>query len=185
VRGGAPGTPETDALDPTCLVERVDAIVLSGGSAFGLAEASGVMNWLAAQGRGFRVADAVVPIVPAAILFDLLNGGEKAWGERTPYATLGRAAAVAAARTFSLGTAGAGYGARAGTLKGGLGSASAIGADGLQTGALVAVNSHGDTVMPGTACFWAWALARNDEVGRQTPPASRSNGSSKQTNASA
>jgi len=171
VRGGAPGTRETDALDPTCLVDRVDAIVLSGGSAFGLEAASAVMNWLAAKGRGFRVADAVVPIVPAAILFDLLNGGDKAWGERPPYAGLGRAAALAASQTFNLGTVGAGYGARAGTLKGGLGSASAIDADGLQTGALVAVNSRGETVMPGSACFWAWALARNEEVGRQIPPA--------------
>jgi L-aminopeptidase/D-esterase-like protein len=170
VRGGAPGTRETDALDPTCLVDRVDAIVLSGGSAFGLEAASGAMNWLAVQGRGFRVGSAVIPIVPAAILFDLLNGGDKEWGERPPYAALGRAAAIAAASTFGLGTAGAGYGARAGALKGGLGSVSAVSEDGLQVGAVAAVNSRGNAVMPGSACFWAWALARNGEVGRQTPP---------------
>src|SRR5215470_7704562 len=139
VRGGAPGTRETDALDPTSLAGRVDAAVLSGGSAFGLEAASAVMNWLAAQGRGFRVGSALVPIVPAAILFDLLNGGAKGWGEQPPYAVLGRASAIAA--------------------------------DGLQIGALVAVNSRGDTVMPGTSCFWAWALARNGEVGAQVPPA--------------
>jgi len=171
VRGGAPGTRETDALDPTSLAGRVDAVVLSGGSAFGLEAASAVMNWLAAQGRGFRVGSALVPIVPAAILFDLLNGGAKGWGEHPPYAALGRAAALAAADRFKLGNVGAGYGAKSGTLKSGLGSASAIAADGLQIGALVAVNSRGDTVIPGTSCFWAWALARNGEVGAQVPPA--------------
>src|SRR4029077_11372607 len=84
VRGGAPGTRETDSLDPTCLVDRVDAVVLSGGSAFGLEAGSGVTNWLAVQGRGFAVGSAIVPIVPAAILFDLLNGGAKDWGEYPP-----------------------------------------------------------------------------------------------------
>jgi L-aminopeptidase/D-esterase-like protein len=171
VRGGAPGTRETDALDPTSLAGRVDAVVLSGGSAFGLEAASAVMNWLAAQGRGFRVRSALVPIVPAAILFDLLNGGAKDWGEQPPYAALGRAAALAAAHRFKLGSAGAGYGAKSGTLKGGLGSTSVIAADGLHIGALVAVNSRGETVMPGSSCFWAWALTRNGEVGAQVPPA--------------
>ena len=171
VRGGAPGTRETDALDPTCLVDRVDAVVLSGGSAFGLEAGSAVVNWLAAQGRGFVVASAVVPIVPAAILFDLLNGGAKDWGEHPPYAALGRAAALAAGPRFALGNGGAGYGAKAGALKGGLGSASALAADGLQVGALAAVNAHGSTVMPGSSCFWAWALAREGEVGAQAPPA--------------
>ena len=170
VRGGAPGTRETDALDPSCLVDRVDAVVLSGGSAFGLEAASAVMNWLAAQGRGFKVGSAVVPIVPAAILFDLLNGGAKDWGEQPPYAALGRTAAIAACRRFRLGNVGAGYGAKAGTLKGGLGSASAVAADGLQVGALVAVNARGDAVMPGSACFWAWALAQDGEIGLQLPP---------------
>ncbi len=171
VRGGAPGTRETDALDPTCLVDRVDAVVLSGGSAFGFEAGSGVTNWLAVQGRGFAVGSAIVPIVPAAILFDLLNGGAKDWGEYPPYAALGRAATIAAARSFALGNAGAGYGAKAGALKGGLGSASAIAADGLQVGALAAVNAHGETVMPGSSSFWAWALAREGEAGTQLPPA--------------
>src|SRR4029077_2442978 len=135
VRGGAPGTRETDSLDPTCLVDRVDAVVLSGGSAFGLEAGSGGTNWLAVQGRGFAVGSAIVPIVPAAILFDLLNGGAKDWGEYPPYAALGRAATIAPARSCALGNAGAGYGAKAGPLKGGLGSASALAADGLQVGA--------------------------------------------------
>jgi L-aminopeptidase/D-esterase-like protein len=170
VRGGAPGTRETDSLDPTCLVDRVDAVVLSGGSAFGLEAGSGVTNWLAVQGRGFAVGSAIVPVVPAAILFDLLNGGAKDWGEYPPYAALGRAATIAAARSFALGNAGAGYGAKAGPLKGGLGSASALAADGLQVGALAAVNARGETVMPGSSCFWAWALAQAGEVGAQAPP---------------
>jgi len=170
VRGGAPGTRETDALDPVTLTERVDAVVLSGGSAFGLEAAGGVMGWLAAEGRGFRVGSALVPIVPAAILFDLLNGGEKGWGETSPYAALGRAAGIAAGVTFPLGNAGAGLGTKAGALKGGLGSASDVSEDGMQVGALVAVNSRGDTTMPGSACFWAWALARAGEVGEQRPP---------------
>ena len=171
VRGGAPGTRETDALAATTLVEHVDALVLSGGSAFGLEAASAVMNALALQGRGFPVGTARVPIVPAAILFDLLNGGDKAWGESPPYAALGRAALAAAKTTFDLGNAGAGFGARAGSLKGGLGSASTVSADGLQVGALVAVNSHGETTMPGSSCFWAWALAQPGDVGQQHPPA--------------
>lgn len=170
VRGGAPGTRETDALDPSCLVETVDAVVLSGGSAFGLEAASAVMNWLAAQGRGFPVGTARVPIVPAAILFDLLNDGDKAWGETPPYAALARAACVAADRDFRLGNAGAGLGAKAGALKGGLGSASAVTPDGLEVGALVAVNAHGETVMPGETCFWAWALEQREELGGQAPP---------------
>ena len=172
VRGGAPGTRETDALAATTLVERVDAVVLSGGSAFGLEAASAVTSALAAQGRGFPIGTARVPIVPAAILFDLLNGGDKAWGESPPYAALGRAALDAVGQSFALGNAGAGFGARAGSLKGGLGSASVVGADGLQVGALVAANSHGETTMPGSSCFWAWPLALpGDDVGPQRPPA--------------
>jgi L-aminopeptidase/D-esterase-like protein len=170
VRGGAPGTRETDALDPSSLVETVDAVVLSGGSAFGLEAASAAMTWLAARGRGFPVGTTRVPIVPAAILFDLLNGGDKDWGESPPYAALGRAACAAAGESFALGNAGAGYGAKAGTLKGGLGSVSAVTADGLQMGVLVAVNAHGETVMPGESCFWAWPFERQGELGGQRPP---------------
>ena len=170
VRGAAPGTRETDALDPTGLVERIDAVVLSGGSAFGLDAASGVMGWLADRKRGFKVGTAIVPIVPAAILFDLLNGGDKGWGEIPPYRELGRKAVTLAGTEFSLGNAGAGLGARAGRLKGGLGSASAITADGIEIGAIVAVNSFGSVTMPGSSCFWAWALEQGNEFGGAAPP---------------
>jgi L-aminopeptidase/D-esterase-like protein len=170
VRGGAPGTRETDAFDPACLVETADAVVLSGGSAFGLDAASAVTAWLAARGHGFAVGTARVPIVPAAILFDLLNGGDKAWGESPPYAALGRAACAAASAEVALGNAGAGHGAKAGGLKGGLGSASALTGDGFQVGALVAVNAWGSAVMPGGTCLWAWPFERCGELGGQTPP---------------
>ncbi len=170
VRGGAPGTRETDALDPSSLAETVDAVVLGGGSAFGLEAASTVMNVLAAQGVGFPVGSARIPIVPAAILFDLLNGGDKTWGETPPYGDLGRTACRLAGPDFSLGNAGAGLGAKAGGLKGGLGSASIVTEDGITVGALVAVNAVGDTVMPGSTAFWAWPFERNGELGRQSPP---------------
>jgi L-aminopeptidase/D-esterase-like protein len=175
VRGGAPGTRETDALDPSCLVERVHAVVLSGGSAFGLDAAGAITAALGASGIGFPLGTARVPIVPSAILFDLLNGGAKDWGETPPYRALARIALAAAeqpdgAEAFALGNAGAGYGAKAGRLKGGLGSASAVDADGLQVGALVAVNSWGEVVMPGSGCFWAWPLEQDGEFGGRQPP---------------
>ncbi len=169
VRGAAPGTRETDLLDPTCLVERIDAIVLSGGSAFGLEAPAGVMNWLAEQGRGFAVGSARIPIVPGAILFDLLNGGDKAWGAEPPYRELGRRAAESAGADFALGNAGAGYGARAGPLKGGLGSVSAVDSP-LQVGALMAVNACGGVTIPGTSTLWAWPFERGNELGGQPPP---------------
>src|SRR5438067_716566 len=124
VRGGAPGSRETELLDPAALVERVDAIVLSGGSAFGLDAAAGVMDWLAEQGRGFEVGGIRVPIVPAAILFDLAFPGRRHWSGPPPHRALGRAAAERAGAEFALGNAGAGLGAKAGRLKGGIGSAS-------------------------------------------------------------
>lgn len=170
VRGGAPGTREISGLDPSCLVERVDAVVLSGGSAFGLDASSGVSSWLAARGRGFPAGAARVPIVPGAILFDLLNGGDKDWGEEPPYRALGRAACENAAADFALGNAGAGLGASAGALKGGLGSASAVTGDGLQVGALVAANPVGSAVMPDSSTLWAWALEQRGELGGQPPP---------------
>ncbi|MSP84178.1 MAG: peptidase S58 family protein [Alphaproteobacteria bacterium] len=170
VRGGAPGTRETEALDPTCLVDRADAVVLSGGSAFGLDAAGGVMAWLAARGRGFAVGEARVPIVPAAILFDLLNGGHKAWGHEPPYRRLGQDACVAAALDFALGNAGAGLGAMAGSLKGGLGSASAVTSDGLQVGALIAANPVGSPLIGDGPTLWAWSLEQNGEMGGQVPP---------------
>ena len=119
VRGGGPGTRETALLDPAQTVEGIDAIVLSGGSAFGLDSASGVQAWLREQGRGFHIRDAVVPIVPGAIMFDLLNGGDKNWGRYPPYRELGYQAAQGAGSDFTLGSAGAGLGATTATLKGG------------------------------------------------------------------
>jgi L-aminopeptidase/D-esterase-like protein len=170
VRGGAPGTRETDLLDPSCRVDQIDAICLSGGSAFGLSAADGVMRWLKDRGRGYAVADVVVPIVPTAILFDLLNGGDKQW-DWPPYRELGFAAADNAARDFTLGNAGAGLGARAGNLKGGLGSASAVDeSSGLQVGALVAVNARGYTTMGDMPQFWAWPLEQQGEFGGLPPP---------------
>jgi L-aminopeptidase/D-esterase-like protein len=159
VRGGAPGTRETDALAPENLVDAVDAVVLSGGSVYGLAAADGVVAWLGARGRGFGLAPnpdvPPSPVVPGAILFDMANGGLKAWGEAPPYRDLGRDAVAAAAETFRLGTAGAGYGAMAGALKGGIGSASMVTADGFAVGAVVAVNCWGSVVAPGGRSFWA------------------------------
>ena len=172
-RGGGPGTRESDALRPENLVEEVDAIVLSGGSSYGLAAASGVTDWLGARGRGFRLRHSPLasPVVPAAILFDLTNGGEKSWGERSPYSRLGREAIeMASHANISLGNVGAGYGAQAGQYKGGLGSASIITAEGVQVAALMAVNSFGSVVMPDTACFWAWPFEQSAEFGGHPPP---------------
>lgn len=170
VRGGAPGTRDTDLLDPSCRVDRVDGICLSGGSAYGLSSADGVMRWLRERGRGLAVADVVVPIVPTAILFDLLNGGDKQW-DWPPYRDLGYDATGCATRDFALGNAGAGLGAKAGNLKGGLGSASAVDpASGLQVGALVAVNARGYTTMGDMAQFWAWPLEQGKEFGGLPPP---------------
>lgn len=170
VRGGAPGTRDTDLLDPSCRVDRVDALCLSGGSAYGLSAADGVMRWLRDRGRGLAVADVVVPIVPTAILFDLLNGGDKSW-DWPPYRDLAYDATGTASRDFALGNAGAGLGAKAGNLKGGLGSASSIDpASGLQVGALVAVNARGYTTMGDMPQFWAWPLEQGSEFGGLSAP---------------
>ncbi|MFB2594439.1 P1 family peptidase [Paracoccus sp. p4-l81] len=154
VMGGAPGTRETDLLAPDKLVQGVDALVLAGGSAFGLAACDGVAAGLRAQGRGFAVGDQLVPIVPGAILFDLLNGGDKGWDDN-PYPALGRAALNAAARDFDLGTAGAGHGATTHGLKGGIGSASIVLDRGFTVGALVVVNSLGSVIRGNGPGFWA------------------------------
>ena len=164
VMGGAPGTRETDLLAPDRLVQQVDALVLSGGSAFGLDACSGVADGLLAMGRGFAVGAARVPIVPGAILFDLLNGGDKSW-LRNPYADLGRAALAAAAPEFDLGSAGAGYGAMTGRWKGGLGSASCSLDDGTTVGALVAVNALGSVTSAEGPQFWAAPFELGAEFG--------------------
>lgn len=176
VRGGGTGTRDIELLDPVGTIEYVDALVLSGGSAFGLDAAGGVMSWLAAQGRGFAVGDAVVPIVPSAILFDLMCGGDKsafrdATGAGLPYRDLARQAAAAAGLDFHLGNAGAGFGATAGQLKGGLGTASEVTDDNMTVGAIAAVNARGSAVIPGSAAFWAWPFEQDGEFGGVAPPA--------------
>lgn len=154
VMGGSPGSRETELLAPDKLVEQIDAIVLSGGSAFGLDAASGVSDGLRAMGRGFAVANVTIPIVPAAILFDLLNGGDKGWADN-PYRALGRQALANAAADFAIGTAGAGTGALTANLKGGLGSASLVLRSGHTVGALVGANGTGIATAGERANFWA------------------------------
>ena len=168
VRGGGPGTRETDALGPYSSVEVVHGVVLSGGSAFGLDAAGGAMDWLRRQGRGVHIAHATVPIVPAAIIFDLTTGGPKEW-EMPPWWELGRRAAEAAEIVFTLGNAGAGLGAKAGGLKGGLGTASFV-VDGVTIGALAVANPLGSVVIPGTRTPWAWWLEQAGEWGGVEPP---------------
>lgn len=175
VAGGGPGTRETDALGADTLVDAVDAVVLSGGSVYGLAAADGVAAALGAEGRGFTLVPApgvpVSPIVPAAILYDLANGGDKAWGETPPYRELGITALKAARTSFEIGRVGAGFGARAGQDRGGLGSASVLTDDGLTVGAVVAVNAFGSVRMPGTDAYWAWPYEQAGEFGGARPPA--------------
>jgi D-aminopeptidase len=170
IRGGGPGTRDTELLDAVMTVDQVQAICISGGSAFGLDAATGVQSWLAERRRGFAVGDAVVPIVPAAILFDLLNGGDKNWGRFPPYRDLGYEAAGNAAEMFAIGTAGAGYGATTANLKGGLGSASAKTAQGFTVGAIVAVNAVGAVTIGDTQHFWAAPGEENNEFGGRGLP---------------
>jgi len=166
IMGGAPGTRETDLLDPVQTVDKVDALVLSGGSAFGLQAASGVQDALHAAGRGYAVGPVTVPLVPAAIVFDLLNGGDKQWGGEPPYRRLGRAAFEAASPLpVPLGSHGAGFGATTAGLKGGLGSASAIAATGHLVGALAVVNALGSAIIGQGPHFWAAPFERNGEFG--------------------
>ena len=165
VLGGAPGTRETDALEPHTITDGVHALVLSGGSAFGLDAASGVQAWLRQRGRGFEMRGHRVPIVPSAILFDLPNGGDKNWGRYPPYREMGYEAAAGAAADFALGTAGAGVGALTAGLKGGLGSASAVLDSGVTVAALVAVNAAGSVTVGRTPHFWAAPFEIGDEFG--------------------
>ncbi|HZT25323.1 MAG TPA: P1 family peptidase [Pseudolabrys sp.] len=165
VRGGGPGTRETALLDPAQTVEGIDAIVLSGGSAFGLDAASGVQAYLREIGRGFQVREARVPIVPGAILFDLLSGGDKDWGRYPPYREFGYAAAKAAAADLALGSTGAGLGATTVNLKGGIGSASATTRSGLTVAAIAAANAAGGVTIADTPHFWAAPFEQNGEFG--------------------
>ena len=172
VRGGGPGVRETETLAAENLVGRADGIVLSGGSVFGLAAADGVVLALAEAGRGLRLREgaAVIPIVPAAVLFDL--GGQKrvgSAGSKVDYRALGRQAVAAAGSLFELGSVGAGTGARAGLGKGGLGSASVALANGMQVGALAAVNAIGSPMMGDGEVFWAWPFECDDEFGGRRP----------------
>jgi L-aminopeptidase/D-esterase-like protein len=168
VMGGAPGSRETDLLAPDKSVAAVDALTLSGGSAYGLDACSGVVDGLRAAGRGFRIADATIPLVPGAILFDLLNGGRKDW-ETNPYRALGRVAFDNAATDFELGSNGAGSGAMTAMLKGGLGSASLVLDGGITVGALVAVNPMGAVTTPGQRHFWAAPFEIDGEFGNLGP----------------
>ncbi|BBX15517.1 hypothetical protein CRI77_23300 [Mycolicibacterium duvalii] len=163
-RGGAPGTRETDLLEPSNSVRHVDAVVLTGGSAFGLAAADGVMTWLEEQQRGVALDGGVVPIVPAAVIFDLPVGG---W-QRRPDAQFGYRAAESTAGDAAIGTVGAGVGARAGVLKGGVGTASVTLESGVTVGALVVVNSAGDVVDPATGL--PWSAAHIEEFALVAPP---------------
>jgi D-aminopeptidase len=171
LRGGAPGTRETETMADAGLVNQLHGLVLSGGSAFGLDAATGVQSFLREAGVGFEVGPARVPIVPQAILFDLLNGGDKNWGLHSPYRDMAYEAARAAAADFALGTAGAGFGATVAwkqpgsRMMGGLGSASLVRADGIVVGALAAVNAAGSVTIGDTPHFWAAALEIGGEFG--------------------
>ena len=173
VRGGGPGTRETDSLKAGGLIDSVHAIVLAGGSVYGLAAADGVTTWLGEQRRGYVAGPEpipVSPIVPSAILFDNANGGDKAWGNSPPFRGLGFAACNSAKAHLNQGRIGAGYGATAGLYPGGLGSASEKVGD-ITVGAIIAANPVGSPFMPGTKCFWAWPYEQDGEFGGERPPA--------------
>ena len=169
VMGGAPGTRETDLLEPDKTVHGIDAIVLSGGSAFGLDATNGVVEYLREKGKGFAMGPINVPIAPTAIIFDLRNGGNKNW-DKNPYPKLGRKAIENASENFHLGSSGAGFGATTGQLKGGLGSASTILSNGTIVGALVVVNAMGNVVDPVSGKFWAAPFEFEVEFGGYGPP---------------
>ena len=171
IRGGGPGIREGAVLDLENTVEQIHGIALAGGSAFGLEAGGGVQAWLAERGRGFAIGGALIPIVPGAILFDLLNGGNKAWGRFPPYRDLAYAAASAASSDFALGSVGAGLGATTANFKGGLGSASAQTGGGVMVGALAVVNAVGSVTVGDGPWFWAAPFELNNEFGgRGLPP---------------
>lgn len=177
VRGGAPGARETDVLSPENLVGRADAFVLTGGSVFGLAAADGAAAALSKAGVGLTLSGKgpAIPIVPAAVLHDLANEGDKDWGDAPPYHALGVNAVNNAAEDFALGSVGAGRGAMAGRVKGGLGSASIVLDNGVTVGALVAANPVGSVFMPDGETFYAWAWEQDDEFGGRAPPQAKDN----------
>lgn len=168
VRGGGPGTRDTDALDPSCLVEKVHGLVLSGGSVFGLAAADGVISALSEQGTGLPIGPRPVPVIPSAILFDLMNGGDKDWGTEPPYRALGAAAVAQLSADVKQGAFGAGAGARAGAAQGGIGTASLVTEDGLMVGAIIAVNSFGSVMGGGASEHGVVDLPKLGFVGANT-----------------
>lgn len=172
VRGGGPGTRDATLLEPENTVETIDGFALSGGSAFGLDSAGGVQAWLAEQGRGFKIGNAVIPLVPGAIVFDLINGGDKNWGRFPPYRDLGYAAAANAGKDFALGSVGAGLGATTANFKGGLGSASAQTPGGVTVAALAVVNAVGSVTVGDGPWFWAAPFEEHGEFGGRGLPAS-------------
>lgn len=175
IRGGAPGARETDVLSPENLVGRADAFILTGGSVFGLAAADGAVSALSHYGVGLSLSGKgpAIPIVPAAVLHDLGNEGDKNWGEEPPYRTLGAQAVRNTSAQFELGSVGAGRGAMAGRIKGGLGSASIVLDNDVIVGALVAANPVGSVFMNDGKSFYAWPWELNDEFGGQKPPADK------------
>ncbi len=177
IRGGAPGGRETDVLSSENLVGRSDAIVLTGGSVFGLGAADSVATTLSQLGTGLKIADTgpAIPIVPAGVLHDLGNDGDKNWGDTPPYPALGKAACLGAAADFSLGPVGAGRGAMAGLVPGGIGSASIVLDSGVTVGALVAANPVGSVFMPDGQSFYAWPWEIDDEFGGRVPPTGKDN----------
>jgi len=165
IRGGGPGTRESDCIALESTVSEVHGLVLSGGSAFGLSAATGVQSWLVEHNRGFDIGGIAIPIVPQAILFDMLNGGDKNWGTSPPYEHLGRKACETAAVDCALGSVGAGFGATTADLRGGLGSASARFENDIWIGALVAVNAVGSVTVGNTGKFWAAPFEVDGEFG--------------------
>ncbi|MEZ5899108.1 MAG: P1 family peptidase [Hyphomicrobiaceae bacterium] len=171
IHGGAPGVCDTALLEPEASVERVDALFLSGGSAFGLSAGGGVLAYLRARGRGFQVGNIHVPIAPGAVLFDLAQAGATDWSGIPPWWELGYRAAAEAASRFDLGTAGAGFGATTANVKGGLGSSSATTSEGFTVGALVAVNAVGSALIGDGPHFWAGLDEHESEFGGLGSPA--------------
>ncbi|SEC11912.1 L-aminopeptidase/D-esterase [Rhizobiales bacterium GAS191] len=171
VSGGAPAGRDLECLAPDARIEEIDAILLSGGSAFGLDAASGAQAWLRERGRGHLVRSVRVPIVPQAICFDLLNGGDKDWGRYPPYREIAYAASDAAGLDVPLGSAGAGFGATTVNLKGGQGSTSARTPSGHVVAALAVVNAIGSAVIGDGPHFWAAPFEQGQEFGGLGSPA--------------